>query len=71
MSHDSDLVSRAEVARMLGVTTRTVQRYTERPDFPEPLGRLAAGRVWRWADVEEWARRTLPLRQGRPRTKER
>ncbi len=64
-----ELVSRAEVAEMLGVTTRTVQRYTERPDFPKPLGRLATGRVWRRADIERWAKKTLPLPAGRPRKK--
>jgi predicted DNA-binding transcriptional regulator AlpA len=62
-----ELVSRSEVARILGVTTRTVQRYTERPDFPEPIGRLATGRVWKRVDIEAWARKTLPLPQGRPR----
>ena len=61
-----EIVSRAEIAEMLGVTTRTVQRYTERPDFPKPLGVLAAARVWRRSDIQTWAKRTLPLRVGRP-----
>lgn len=62
-----ELVSRSEIAELLGVTTRTVQRYTERSDFPKPLGQLATGRVWRRKDIEVWARKTLPLTQGRPR----
>ena len=57
-----------EIAQMLGVTRRTVQRYIGRPDFPEPIGRLARGRVWRRTDVDEWAGRTLPLPEGRPRS---
>ncbi len=61
-----ELASLFEISRMLGVTKRTVQRYAERPDFPEPIDRLAAGRVWRRADVEAWAREHLPLPTGRP-----
>ena len=44
----------------------TAQRYTQRNDFPEPLGRVAGGRVWRRSDVAKWAKQTLPLRVGRP-----
>jgi predicted DNA-binding transcriptional regulator AlpA len=62
-----DLVGLAEVAELLDVTKRTVQRYMDRPDFPAPLGRLAGGRVWRRSDIEVWATRTLPLPVGRPR----
>jgi predicted DNA-binding transcriptional regulator AlpA len=63
----ADLVALAEIAELLGVTKRTVQRYMDRGDFPEPLGRLAGGRVWLRRDVEQWAQRTLPLSIGRPR----
>jgi hypothetical protein len=45
----------------------TAQKYVDRDDFPEPLGRIAAGRVWLQADVETWAKQTLPLPTGRPR----
>jgi predicted DNA-binding transcriptional regulator AlpA len=65
MSPD-ELAGLSEVAQMLGVTTRTVQRYMERPDFPEPVERLATGRVWARADIEAWGRENLPLRTGRP-----
>ena len=61
-----DLIGRQELAELLGVTTRTVQRYTERDDFPEPVERLASGRVWRRRDIERWAKKTLPLPSGRP-----
>jgi predicted DNA-binding transcriptional regulator AlpA len=66
-----DLVGRLEVAKMLGVTTRTVQRYTERSDFPEPVETLATGRVWRVRDIEKWKKRYLPLPQGRPPKRDR
>lgn len=61
-----EVVGLAEIAEMLEVTKRTVQRYAERADFPTPLGRLAGGRVWRRADVEAWAKEHLPLPTGRP-----
>lgn len=64
------LAGLAEVAELLGVPKRTAARYTERADFPEPLGRLAAGPVWRRADIEAWGRKTLPLRSGRPRKRD-
>ena len=63
-----DLVSLSEIAELLGCHKRTAQRYVERDDFPEPLGRLASGRVWSREDVERWGRERLPLpRPGRPR----
>lgn len=65
-----ELAGVAEVAEVCRVPKRTAIRYTQRPDFPEPLDRLAAGPVWLRADVEEWARRMLPLPTGRPRKPE-
>lgn len=64
--HD-ELAGLAEIAKMLGVTKRTVQRYIERADFPEPYEHLARGRVWLRVDIEAWAKEHLPLRPGRPR----
>jgi prophage regulatory protein len=62
-----ELASIAEVAQLLGVTRRTAHRYVDRDDFPEPVGHLAAGRIWLRADVERWAKERLPLPEGRPR----
>jgi predicted DNA-binding transcriptional regulator AlpA len=63
-----DLAGFTEVAEILGVHKRTAQRYISRADFPEPIGRLARGRVWLREDVERWGREHLPLpRPGRPR----
>jgi len=65
-----ELAGLSEIAEILGVTRRTVQRYMQRKDFPEPLGEIAAGRVWLRADIERWAKETLPLPEGRPRKEE-
>jgi predicted DNA-binding transcriptional regulator AlpA len=65
MSPD-DLAGVAEIAQLLGVHQRTAARYTQRADFPTPAGQLSRGRVWLRADVERWAKRTLPLDTGRP-----
>jgi len=59
----------AEVAEILGVSKRTVQRYLANSDlgFPEPAERLSGGRVWRKSDIERWKRAHLPLpKSGRP-----
>lgn len=64
-----DFVGPSEIAELFGVTRRTVARYMKRPDFPEPLGRIAASPIWRQRDVESWGKEHLPLPKGRPRRK--
>ena len=67
MSPD-ELAGFTEVAAILGVHRRTAQNYIAREDFPEPVGRLARGRVWLRLDVEKWGADHLPLpKPGRPR----
>jgi hypothetical protein len=46
----------AEAAAMLGWDRRRVITYVDRGSFPEPVARLASGRVWRREDVEAFAR---------------
>lgn len=46
------LVSRVEIADMLGVSKQRVHQLTERPDF------LGIGKVWLRDDVEAWATAT-------------
>ncbi|MGD0713097.1 MAG: helix-turn-helix domain-containing protein [Gaiellaceae bacterium] len=60
------LASVKEVAEICGVGRRTAARYVDRDDFPDPMGTLGVGRVWRRRDVERWAARMLPLPTGRP-----
>jgi predicted DNA-binding transcriptional regulator AlpA len=63
---EEELAGLAEVAETLGVSKVTAMKYARRDDFPEPLGRLASGPIWRRRDVESWGRENLPLRRGRP-----
>ena len=45
----------ADIAKMYGVTRQAVDLWTRRPDFPEPVDIVTAGRIWRTADVVRWA----------------
>lgn len=51
-----DILGRAELAQLLGVSSRQAHRIAARPDFPE-AAKLTAGRVWERADVEAWIRK--------------
>jgi hypothetical protein len=67
----TDLISAAEVAGILGVTTRRVLALADqRPDFPQPVHeRPQAGgsaRLWNRAEIERWAR-TASRAPGRPK----
>ena len=55
-----DLVGVAEVAAMLNISRTQANRWTRRPDFPEPLARLRATPVWRANDVKAWAKQANP-----------
>lgn len=48
----------AEVAEFLGVSRGRVTQLAQQEGFPLPLARLAAGPVWKTADIEQWARET-------------
>jgi len=58
----------AEAAAILGWDKRRVITYVDRGSFPEPIARLASGRVWRWDDVEAFAR-AWARKQARHRSK--
>lgn len=65
MSPD-DLIGFKEVAAILGVDRSTAARHMKREDFPPPAATLAAGRVWRRGDVQEWREKNPPRPPGRP-----
>jgi prophage regulatory protein len=51
-----DFVGVAEIAELFGISRQRVNRIVQtHPDFPDPVAHLVAGRIWRRADVEEWA----------------
>ena len=54
------LVGSAEIAQRLSLGHQNVVHvWQERhPDFPQPVVRLRAAKVWYWPDVEGWARAT-------------
>jgi predicted DNA-binding transcriptional regulator AlpA len=51
-----ELVGLKEIAEMLQVSKQRAGQLAARADFPEPLGEISAGRVWKRSEVEEWAR---------------
>jgi hypothetical protein len=62
------VVGLSEVASILGVSRqRAAQLAVEHDDFPEPIGQLAAGRVWDRNAVEAWHDAHPDRRPGRPR----
>ena len=60
-----DVVGVSEAATILGWDRRRVITYVDRGSFPEPVARLASGRVWRREDVEAFARAWNSRRAGR------
>lgn len=69
MGDNSELVGLQEIAERAGVTKQAVWGWSDSKSagFPEPLARLAAGPVWRWADVEAWLEARKKL--SRPRSR--
>jgi prophage regulatory protein len=53
-----DLVGVTEIGEMLGVSRQRADQLSRTEGFPEPIGTIAAGRIWRLVDVEAWARET-------------
>jgi len=55
-----DLVGASEIAERLHLASTSVIHDWRRrhPDFPQPIRELSMGLLWRWPDVENWARIT-------------
>lgn len=54
-----------EIAQLLGVSKQRAGQLTARKDFPQPLARLACGRIWDLDQVEAWLA-AWPRKAGRP-----
>lgn len=55
----ADLVTGAEIARRLGMSTQRAHQLAARTDFPEPLGRVGNAIVWKWEAISCWARSNM------------
>ena len=52
---DRDLVGAPEIARRVGLSDGAVNRWTEKPGFPLPVGQDSGGSSWwAWTDVAGW-----------------
>jgi prophage regulatory protein len=59
VSEETDtVVAAAEIALMLGLSRQRVTQLTGKADFPRELTTLTVGKIWRYADIKEWADRT-------------
>jgi predicted DNA-binding transcriptional regulator AlpA len=55
----AELLGLTEVAALVGISRqRILQLIKSDPDFPASAETMARGRVWRQADIVEWARAT-------------
>lgn len=70
MNQLEDLVTGAEIARRLDISRSRAHQLADRDDFPQPLGRIGTSDVYRWRDVEAWARKARLPGRGRPRQPE-
>lgn len=52
-----DLVTGANAAKQLGISTQRLHQLAAREDFPPALGRIGRALVWRWDDIEQWGRK--------------
>lgn len=63
-----DLVGVPEIAELLDASRPSVWRYVRRNDFPKPEAQVSGKRLWKRSAVEQWAKKTLPLKFD-PRSK--
>jgi predicted DNA-binding transcriptional regulator AlpA len=55
---DVDLVGLTEIADMLGVSRQRVHQLAATEAFPAPEAEVSAGRLWKRAVIEKWAKAT-------------
>lgn len=52
----AELVTTAEIARMLNVSPQRAHQLTRQQRFPKPVGTVGQSQVWRSPDIERWRR---------------
>lgn len=50
-------IQKRPLAKRLGVSPWTVDRYRRSGDFPEPFWLAAVTPVWRWSEIRAWLER--------------
>lgn len=50
-----EVLGAQEIGQLFGVSRQRVYQLVSRPDFPEPMARLAMGNVWIASEVRQWA----------------
>lgn len=55
-----DVLGVRDFAAKWGVSPQLANKFSQRDDFPEPAAELAAGRIWRTADVRRWVKKHRP-----------
>jgi predicted DNA-binding transcriptional regulator AlpA len=61
----SQLMTKADIAELLGVSRERVSQLAARGDFPTSLGQVGKSLVWSRGAVERWAEQWV-RRSGRP-----
>lgn len=56
-----------ELAIRFNISRQRVQQLVSEDDFPAPCQTLAAGRIWRVTDIEQWIRDSLRIEGERER----
>jgi hypothetical protein len=51
-----EAVTAADIARRLALSADRTRVLTRQRGFPAPIAKHRASLLWRWRDVEDWAR---------------
>jgi predicted DNA-binding transcriptional regulator AlpA len=54
METPDGMMRKRDVAKLIGVTTRGIEKMIERGDFPRPIAYTERNKVWRESTVRAW-----------------
>lgn len=60
------LLGQAELAKYLGIPSRTLWSWRDRGSFPDPVAELKCGPIWTKEQIDKWKRRNDQLRLKLP-----
>ncbi|MCU1675966.1 MAG: phage transcriptional regulator, AlpA [Frankiales bacterium] len=58
MDKQPPVVAMAELIEALGLSKSRVVQLIALPDFPDPVAVLGVGKIWDYADIQAYAKRT-------------